>query len=68
MGVFTNLFQDEIDFIEEKYKIKIFIKIIRLRIVILLVRFVSEIEKIIVEVLSIISGILVNLIVQNGFD
>ena len=23
MGVFTNLFQDEIDFIEEKYKIKI---------------------------------------------
>ena len=23
MGVFTNLFQDEIDFIEEKYRIKI---------------------------------------------
>lgn len=23
MGVFTNLFQDEIDFIEKKYKIKI---------------------------------------------
>jgi len=23
MGVFTNLFQDEIDFIEEKYNIKI---------------------------------------------
>lgn len=23
MGVFTNLFQDEINFIEEKYKIKI---------------------------------------------
>ena len=25
MGVFTNLFQDEIDFIEEKYKIKILV-------------------------------------------